>query len=436
MAPWQRAVHSDPSDCRFIRAANKIGKTFLIVAECDLACRGIHPWLRFTPPVHLVFIIPDLDSSYADNICRRYRELLPDSQLDEKCKYTIERGFLTSGRRMIKYANGSTVMFRSGYQGGESLAGISGDLIVIDEPPREDRFGEIMRASAEFKSPILMAFTPMDTHGVTRDLRWLRKEIERSDSVWSEHVIPLSPETVPHRSAEAVQAQIERCPAEEVPQRIYGEWDGAVGFRHLDGFDNACVVKKSPDVQATFRLAWDHGELPGKEVCLFITLWTEKGQPHAHVFDEYSSGGRSTTTTDALRVTEKIESHGMTLFHVDEAYGDINTSGKSEVSTVNQDLEVAFANILGLDWSHPPFEVLRPNKGPGSVDYGCRVINAAFIKGNLTIHERCTLLRRALGRWVGGKTGEQGDFKDFIDGLRYGVVDHLKNLVTYDVRVG
>ena len=438
MSPGQHRFHVDPARQRFLRCANKVGKTYALSAEVWAFLLGQHPFRREPqPPLTVLYVVSDLDSSYADDVCKRLRELEPHGVLHPSCSYDAVRGYYVRGRRGILLGNGSQVIFRSGQQDGGALAGISADVVVINEPPKRARWGEIMRAAAESNAPVIMGFTPIDQRGssVLDSLGWLRGLVEASDSQWSQTVIRLTPEEVPHRSAEDIAAQVADVPPWERPQRVDGAWEGVSIDRLFEGFvdqhvrEGGCVVGAGdlPEHEVHVGIALDHGESPGNEVCLLYLYWRDEGdrRQRVMVLDEYVSKGRTTVAMDAQAVADMLQRYGLGVLHVDRAHGDVNTMGKSQLSTVNEALAEAFADLERVPREQAPITILRPRKGPGSVMYGCRVLNHAFLQGRLVVHERCGVLIHALRNWQGGKSGVDGDLSHTIDALRYGCVELL-----------
>lgn len=424
LSAGQREFFEDNSRKRFLRACNKSGKSYLLSAEVWSFLAGTHPrndhW-KVPTPCTILYVCPDLQSSYADDVCKRLHELEPPGVLHKSCSYDMSRGYITSGKRQILLSNGSQVIFRSGKQDGVSLAGISAHVVVINEPPMENRWGEIMRAGAEHNAPILMAFTPMDNHSVSRDLRWLRQIVEDSSleesARWSQTVITLTHKNVPHRTEEDISSQIDNCPAPERPQRIFAEWEGAASGRMIEGFSDECLRSDLPNGVAKIGLSFDHGTRPGNQVCLLFLYWKEFNVQKAMLLDEYISGGRTTSETDAMRVLEMLDRRNISPLEVDFAVGDVNDAGKNALTNVNKLLEQSFSSLLRT--SYPPFEIHTASKFRGSILYGIRVINHALLDERLFIHPRCERTIYDIRHWQGTKLGDDGERTHTIDAFRY-----------------
>jgi len=282
-----------------------------------------------------------------------------------------------------------------------------------------------------------MAFTPIEHSGssLLSNLQWLRDIVEADDSTWSQTVIRLTPADCPHRTEEDIEEQVANIPPWERAQRIDGDWEGAALDRLFEGFDDrrvedgGCVAtaKDVPRFEVEVGLTFDHGEQPGNQVALLYLYWLDQRSQKAKalVLDEYVSAGRTTTAMDARHVEEMLLSHELTLFHVGRAHGDVNSQGKSALASVNETLEQEFAGLVGQQSWEPPFEVLKPRKGPGSIKFGCRVLNAAFLSGRLLVHERCTTFIHALRNWQGTTSGDDKRLTHTIDAARYGLAELL-----------
>lgn len=426
MSEGQREFHGAPRKYRLLRKGNKTGGTYAISAEVWAFLLGTHDRAEewgVPCPCTVLYVTSDLEASYADDVCKSLRELQPPGALHPDCTYDAVRGYYARGRRGILLANGSQVIFRSGKQDGMSLEGIWAHVVVVNEPPLRSRWGGIVRAAALTGAPILMVFT-----SVGLDLRWLRREIEAAREMWDEVVIVLTPEAVPWRSRADVEAQIRSCPSWEREQRIYAGWESLSPDRSYDGFGPQSVTTDVPDVDAQIVLGIDHGERPGHEAAVVIARWIDEDTrlPHAYVFGEYVSPGRTTPEKDARNIEAQLAPLGVTLTAVTEAFGDVNTAGKSAAGmTVNRAMEGAFADLAGRPRSRPPFPLRPARKGPGSVLSGMKVINAALIEERLKVHPRCVELIRCMTHWRGTKVGTDEEYTHLLDALRYAMASWL-----------
>ena len=448
LADWQRRVLDDPSDRILVRGGNKVGKSLELAEECALFLDGQHP-TRKRPtdrPARILYVVADLANAYASDVCRTLAEVLPPGKLHERTKYDPIRGYSVSGSRSVLWHDESEIMFRSGTQDGQAIAGIWADLVVVNEPPMRARWGEIMRAAALTRAPVIVGFTPVDNHGASRDLLWLRDIVEglpggsvpmgaNGSPLWSQHVVRLVPENVPHRAEADVLDQIANMAPWEIAQRRDAEWEGPAPERTLSAFGPGNTFEARPGDwdalpgcaaagELRFGVSADHGEKANKEViCLYA--WAGRGhEVVVWVLDCYLSPGQTSVEQDAEALVQMLARWGLTLDNVDEAIGDTNSSGKGDVTsrTVNEKFSEAFA-ALGS-----PLRMVAADKGAGSVGLGVRVMNDAFARGVLWICRGAVEIVRACQRWDGGNSSPH---KDKVDAVRYGPASKIRPVVAH-----
>jgi hypothetical protein len=454
LANWQRRVLEDTASRILIRGGNKIGKSLQLAEECALFLDGQHP-TRQRPtdrPARILYVVADMQNAYADDVCRTLREVIAPQKLSGRTKYDEVKGYTVSGQRSILWHDGSQIMFRSGTQDGQAIAGLWCDLVIVNEPPMVTRWGEIMRAAALYSAPVIVGFTPVDSHGASRDLLWLRDIVEGAPGTptplgpdgkpaWSQHVITLCPENVPHRRPEDVLQQIADMPEWEVAQRRDAAWEGPALGRSLSAFSPVANVFQhspgqwdalpgSPGQHALrFGVTADHGERANKEVIIFWA-WAGSGEDlRCWVLDCYVSPTTTSIAKDAEAVCQMLARHTwrgedrMCPDDIDEAIGDTNSSGKGDMTTatVNEAFTKAWAE-LGYSLTMKPAD-----KGASSVGLGVRTLNDAFARQRLWISSTAAEIIHAASRWQGGN-GET--HKDKIDPLRYGPGAKFKTIRT------
>ena len=426
-ADFQRALALDTSKRIFLRKGNKVGGSTWLHWTAKAFFDGWHPTLpRPKRPARIAYIAADLEQSYKRDVAPRLREFFLDCDLSERCHYDGAKGFMVGGGRGLETANGDLIAFFSGHQAALALAGGSYDLVMVNEPPRPHIWAEALRAAAEHGASVLVNFTPLPPESLVGgdDLTWLRKEIEDPAKGWSQHVVPLRPDTAPHRTKAGIDRQIADMYAWEVAQRRDGEWEGPAPARRLDAFGPGCQFLLSPQpapwtlpglppgAEVKVGLSADHGEKANKEVWLLWVWIGTRRDSVIWVIDEYISPGRTSIEQDAQGVVGMMAPWGLTPSHADIIVGDTNSSGKGDVlaETVNQRFQMAFDD-LGY-----PARVQSADKGADSVALGALVLNDGFATGRLWINQLCGALCRAAGRWDGGND----KFKDCVDSLRYG----------------
>lgn len=402
---WQRAVMNDPSMRVLVRKGNKVGGSCLASCAIKAYLDGWHPtWHRPSRPVDILYVAADLDTTYKKDVSRRLREFFTDADLSDRCTFDRARGFMVSGGRGIETSAGDIVTFVSGTQAALALSGGSSDVILVNEPPRQSAWGEVVRAAAEWGAPILVNFTPLPPESLVGgdDLSWFRKQIEASG--WSEHVVPLRYETAPHRTHESIDQQILDMFPWERPQRRDAAWEGPAPLRSIANWDDTQTWHGEewsdlPGADGEIRLGlWaDHGEIGGHEV-VALGAWQGRGRDSTVWFvDEYQSPERTTIAMDAAAILRMLERRGLTYEQIDEAVGDVNSAGKSALTSVNQEMSRELRVQSGM--KGPTFR--NAAKGPGSVQMGVRILDNALGEKRVWVHVRCEGLRRAMRRWQG-----------------------------------
>jgi len=437
-APWQAEMIHSLHRRQLGRGGNKTGKTATASCKCALVMDDEDACFErpANGTVRILYVVADMSNAYADDVCLSLREFLPPSKWHPDTKYSRLKGFTVSGRRAYKHHNGDEIIFRSGTQDGQALAGIMADLVIVNEPPVESRWGEIMRAAAFAQAPVLVLFTPIDDHGVSRDVVWLKYIIEGKPGeplplgadgspLWLQHIVHLTTANAPHRSPESIAQQIADMPAHERNQRQYADWEGPAPARTLASFGPGNVFDFLPgrwdmlpdynkEHDLYLRISFDHGELEKKEVCGLIAYQTAEGA-RAWALDEYVSDGATSFLTDAQGVLAMLERHGLSLGAIDEAFGDTNSAGKSHLKKMNQVFEAEFKTLTGIT-----LRIQNAMKGPGSVGMGTINLNNAFATNRLWVSTLAARLRRSCDRWDGRPKDEN---KDAVDMFRYGVND-------------
>ena len=433
---------------RLARAGNKLGKTYHAAHETDAWCRGVHPTHPLPVPLKVLYVVADLENAYADDVCEIFRETLCPDDLHPSCRYTAEGGYTVPGRgnrkRGIRYRNGSSVIFRSGTQDGAALAGVKADALVVNEPPRQRHWGEALRAVAHSGGPVLVVFTPMDEHGVSRDLVWLRRYVEGGEGSaprgrFVQIVGRLCPENAPHRSPENVREQIDLMPAAELAQRRDAAWTGPATGRMFTNWDTSQRFAWEPEagkdwpelpgiaagVEVQIGISLDHGEGAGREVALLYAYLDQGAASAVWILDEYRSPERTILARDAAEIVKLLDRNGLNLLDVDRWHGDVNSAGKMFAVGLNRKLEQEFAALLGRPRTARVVEIRSAKKGRGgrlmTVRYGTRILNEALGAHTLWISSRCAALAHDFERWMGDER-----HKDGIDAARYGAVDLLE----------
>lgn len=412
MSLGQERFHRDPSSRRLLRAANQVGKTVAGSAETWWTMLDRHPYRERIGRATIGWIIlPDLNDW--PKVSSKLRELEPPGALDNGCHYDTAKGYTYRGSRGLMTRNGSLALPKSGTQQQTALAGATLDWLWFDEPPRESHWGEALSRLAVRGGWAWLTFTP-----IGKPLTWLKVYLHGNEETgeaghtdWSETLITLTPENVPHRSGDSLAAQIASYSPWEYAQRVEGAWEGITHDRFLSAFSEGCVLpeERMPKQAQMVGLGMDHGEGTGKEYAVLVV----RNGDRLYAVDEYSAAANTTPAMDAAHILAMIERNGLRPTDVGLCKGDINSSGKLGAGlSVNELMEREFARLTKR--AVPPFRIETPAKGRGSVDSGRRMLNNAFISGNLFILDTCPRLVHACRHWRGGR-----DLADPIDAFRY-----------------
>lgn len=390
--PVSARFHRSRSNRRFIRAPNRSGKSFSGAAEA---------WFQALSKPKSVGLIMAADwSGYRDVIARTMFELAPKYMLSDSNDYNPSRGWKNEH---ILLENGSQIIFRSARSATTSIAGIRASWLWVDEPPPQYLWGEMLSRVATDNGPVWMTFTP-----IGGELGWLKDIVEDPAKGWEEYVIKLDTHDCPHRTAADIAAQVSSYGPWEMAQRAFGEWEGVTLDRRLEGFNELSVDDAIPRLEWHVGIGIDHGEGAGRENAVLIVYNFAKNL--IWIIDEYVSTRSTTPEEDAFAIKAMLGRHNFDSVSVDSAYGDVNSAGKGSGGKVN----TIMGDALGL-------RIMTPAKGPGSVEWGTRLLDIALRRGQVRIHSRCGATIASMKHWRGKE-----EWKDLIDAARYVMVPILE----------
>jgi len=422
--PGQLAFHKDPSNRRLVRGPNQIaGKSFCGSAEWLWWALHRHPH-RETPegPVDGL-LVPYSDKSVKE-IERSLYALCPKGTLHARCKYSLDHGFTVGGTRMMLFDNGSNLVIATSKGGTMSIAGGTKHLVWLDEPQPPDVMGEATARAVERDGDIYQTLTP-----IGRPASHIRSKVD--DGTYSETYIAPTPENTGKTREELESIRLGYLESER-PQRFFGEWEGVSPDRLLSAWTDDHIFTDADDViparKLTVGLGFDWAERSMGTVCELVVI--DPGQHRVWAVDEYESQGRTTVEQDAIAVLAMLDRHGIPLAAVDVARGDVNSAGKSALTSINRLMGEALARASGVP-EHAiragqiPLRIESARKGPGSVLAGARTLNYALADWRLRVHERCARLVQGMRHWRGERTGRGADVKDALDAFRYIAVEPL-----------
>jgi phage terminase large subunit-like protein len=97
---------------------------------------------------------------------KMYYEWLPKDRSVKYANYSNKRGF---ANRVIEFANGSMIRFKTYDQGRESFQGAAKDIIHLDEEPKEDIVNECKARLIDRSGTLIRTMTPLNGITYTSD---------------------------------------------------------------------------------------------------------------------------------------------------------------------------------------------------------------------------------------------------------------------------
>lgn len=422
------AFFRDLAKTKLLAGPNQGGKTYAGAKEAVYRLTGRHPFRRVRKgPVHGWVVC--YSQKQSRSIQKTINALLP-RHLIVDYDYNDSRGFLNG---LIKVRCGprptdvSVLEVKTAGQDTLGLASATLDFIWVDEPPPQEIWSELKARLLVKRGDMWLTMTP-----IGRPVEWLKELVDQGKV--SYHRFTLCVEDCPHLTQRQINEQIEGYLAAEVPQRVYGLWEGVTPGRYLNGFTMECVSEEAPAWDESrpvyVGVGADYGSRPGSTV-YELFLWQDDPYfPVGYFLDEYVSEDASTPEQDAVRVVQDLLArNGLSVWQVDTWVGDINSAGKAYAGdSLNRVMGFFLAKQHGISLGMPPelaardmvpVPILQADKTAGSVDWGCRILNRGFIRGDLRIHPRCKVLVKGCNHWKGGNTGEDGELKHGLDAARY-----------------
>jgi hypothetical protein len=422
-APFQQRFHQSTDRKRASIAANKIGKTYGGAAESWCYLLDEHPYRETMGPGTLGWVLCQDHTTGWPEISANLRIFQRPDVLDPSCHYVEGAGYLTRGAKALTTRFGSRLECKSCKQELQALEGPRVHWGWVNEPPTEAHFNAMRARMSMDIGPLWLTLTP-----VNRPVDWLRDKIEGNPETgdpsqepdwWVEHTA-LSYDEAPHRTRASIDAQIAECDAWEYNQRILAQWEGVAAGRKLAAFSEACIFgdAEMPTQVDEIRMGFDWGEGDGKTRCYLEAIQGRR----VWLLGEYSSNAENgwQPRDHARGILGLLKPFGLTIHHVDAAYGDTNSAGLIGAGIkYNRLIESALATELGL--SRCPITIQPAQKRKGAPRASISAMNAMMQEGNWLVHESC----RAFIRSCRYFTGREADLKDALDGARYGVMDIL-----------
>lgn len=357
-----------------------------------------------------------------------------DDDLDDI--YTLGRGFVGKPPRVV-YRNGSVISFSSYDAGPGAFMGARVDLLILDEPPPRDIYGEAIPRVFARRGVIRISMTPTPD---APDLTYLRTLVEEGkvtehhttmsvDALtprqWATPEIPEVLEQIvdgvvvetldgpaeittwprPWRSDIEIRSYAASLDEVEAGMRLEGDWRPLVTDRWLTNYRPSMhILPTAPDPSDLVRRGWrlwlgvDHGvHGGGKQRAALVAVTNERtARPKAIVLGEAARPDEITTPADDA---EDILSMLVTLFGTGDvasvdarqrawvmlhgAVGDVPLDSAAGPKT-NDILMREIARAAGVrrvsELAPGPTRLMRPRKtdkgaSKGSMSRGVRALN-------------------------------------------------------------
>ncbi len=435
--PPQLAFLSSSAPIKLARSGNQLGKTTMGLVDCIYRCLGSHPYtLVRAAPIEAWVVVVSWEQSLS--IQQKLWNLLPKDAIDPATEYTPGRG-IRGKTPIIRFLNGSVLRIRTVNQGALALAGSTIDYVLVDEPPPQAVWSELVPRVMRNRGRIAVTLTPIGA-----PLGWLRELVEKK--VVQDLHFPLTVEnTTPIGGRPLLtQEDIDRLEAQILPmerrQRIHGDWDA--GFsegRIFAGFDPVAHVSDLlPEGECQVGIGIDHGSEGGSQVATLCVVSREggvEGNPRFWILDQTISNGTTTPEQDARDILNMLRRNNMRVESVDRWTGDRKHGGRRwGGKKSNALLMQGFERELRLPVGSLGFRIHTAWKPAGSIYEGVRILNSAMLRHDLTVHPRCKQLIEDLKMW----DGADDEHKHGIDSLRYGGVELVTRRlhVPHAVRIG
>jgi hypothetical protein len=236
-----------------------------------------------------------------------------------------------------------------------------------------------------------------------------------------------------------IEAFASACLPIEKDMRLHGGWDVVHTDRYLPNWGPECVTTDMPPTGARLAIGIDHGTGAGKQAAALIAIHQRDGWPHIWLLEEYRGDGFTTPEQDARGILDMLERRGLSYDDVDHWVGDRATGLDSrEVRKSNKLMYVALARLLGRREDSPRMKRIEvPNKRPGSISAGYRLLNAVMGRRDETgmRHFRCAPHLKefpdAARQWKGAA---KDPLKDILDAVRYPVESVVEIGAWYPMR--
>lgn len=437
------------------RDGNQLGKSLCLAKLVIDVVTGRHPTIRRRSPVRALVISYSIEQMIP--LMEKLWDLAPKHipgatwrrgekpRLIAKCGFEQGRGITGQPPRLV-FEDGSEIIFGTYRQGSARIAGGTFDLAVMDEPPPESVYGEVLPRILRNRGILRMVMTPVPD---MPPMEWLWKKADNPKDPLKEFNFGLHEDIliprgwpVPWLSQEEIDTYAEGLLDVERAMRIEGAREPLVTGRWLQAFDKHTHVRHIGNAQGLADIwrptegkdavsqstwmrgwyivgSWDHGTVEGKQV-FSLQAYRDRttDRPRVVVLDEHVNEGITTPEHDVQDALRTIERNGLRYTDVDSWVGDVPTgSDRFEIRKSNRELRKELARQLGLPLRKTK-QIHRPRKHAGSMSYGMRLLNTLLSRQHMLIDSRCEGMIKGAQVFQGSP---RDPWKDPLDAPRYGV---------------
>ena len=428
---WQKRFRQDQERKRLVRAANQVGKTWVICHEIVDLIRGTdqfkpRPWAG---PINVVLISSSLEQLSQDGgILEKLWEVLPKDEIDPAVRFVRGKGLRGQKYPSIPFVRGpgagSVIRIRTYEQNPQTMAGSTVHAVYADEPVPQGIYDELWPRVLRQRGWFTITFTPtLDMP----DQRWLRTLVDDGD--FSEHHVPMTPEAAHaegYVESFLPQAAIDEfargMPAVTRPLRIGASWETVSTDRWLTALEDRHIrpIQVSELVGAWLGVGIDHGLVPGKQRAVLLALEhrNDPSRVRGWYLDEVALPDITSPADDAKHILAMLTRRGLSYHAVDEWIGDRDTGeGRQLKAKNNQQLRLQLLHQSGVSSNAEEAKLIHtPIKGEGSVVAGLHLMNAMLAEDRLIIDPRCAEFVQACKRFKGDT---RDPLKDVLDAGRY-----------------
>ncbi len=453
----QRAFEFDERALVLWRDGNQLGKSHSLARFTSLFAQGRMPVCgKWAHPYKILVI----GYSYAqmDPLLEKLWAALPKDRVSPEVSYRSRCGFTGHKNQFIEiYATPEDVakppdqrkllalIYFSTYEAGaQAIMGDSVHLLVLDEPPPSDVYGEALARIAHFDGLLRIGFTPTPK---SPSLVYLKDQVKKGKIHQHNHGVSERNCTIrgglldrPLRNQAQIDRWKDRLLAHEVGMRVNGDWHPKLDGLWLPTFGDHNIREfrlgrgLGPPPGAKLCVATDHGIQSGKQASMLVAVVDGHTlDPWIWWIDETASTGATTEDEDAKEILAMLDRNGLTYWNIDEWVGDKAVKSSSYTKgrryKSNARLRRFLARCLSTKAAPVSHEDLKwiaePEKYPGSVEDGMRTLKSLFKQlrpgpgntGRCLVHPRCTRFIEFCRTWRGDP---KDPVKDAGDAGRYG----------------